>query len=48
MDYFLTKKIALTLDGRIIGGSIDSEWDYNNGTKDDLTLLVSNFQGLVG
>jgi len=34
--------------GVAFGGRIDSVWDYNNGNKDDLTLLVSNFQGLVG
>lgn len=48
MDYFLTKNIALTLDGRLLIGSIDSEWDYNNGNTDDFKLMASNFQGLLG
>jgi len=48
MDYFFTKNIALTLDGRFLGGNIDSEWDTVGGGKEDFTLLVSNFQGLLG
>ena len=48
LDYFITKNIALTLDGLILTGNIDSEWDDNNGNKEDFLLLTSNFQGLVG
>lgn len=48
MDYFFTKNIALTLDGRVLTGVIDSEWDYTNGDKENFLFLTSNFQGLVG
>jgi len=48
MDYFFTKNIALTLDGRFLSGSIDSKWKNNNGNTEDFTLQASNFQGLVG
>jgi len=48
MDYFFTKNIALTLDGRFLSANIDSEWENEYGNKEELTLLVSNFQGLLG
>lgn len=48
LDYFFTKNIALTLDGRFLTGNIDSEWDYNNDNKEDFLLLTSTFQGVVG
>jgi opacity protein-like surface antigen len=48
VDYFLTRNIALTLDGRFVAGNIDSEWDFSNGNSEDYTLYASNFQGLVG
>ena len=48
VDYFFTRNIALTLDGRLVGGEIDSEWDFNNGISEDFTFDISNFQGLVG
>ena len=48
VDYFLTRNIALTLDGRFVAGNIDSKWDFSNGNSENFTLLASNFQGLVG
>ena len=48
IDYFLTRNIALTLDGRFVAGNIDSDWDFSNGESENFTLYVSNFQGLVG
>ena len=48
VDYFFTRNIALTLDGRFIAGNIDSKWDFSNGNSEDYTLYASNFQGLVG
>ncbi len=48
VDYFFTRNIALTLDGRFVAGSIDSKWDFSNGNSEDFTFLASNFQGLVG
>lgn len=48
LDYFITKNIALTLDGLILTGNIESEWDNNNGNKEEFLLLTSNYQGLVG
>ncbi|MBT8371911.1 MAG: hypothetical protein KJO34_13175 [Deltaproteobacteria bacterium] len=48
VDYFLTRNIALTLDGRFIAGNIDSKWDFSNGSSEDYTLYASNFQGLAG
>ena len=48
VDYFLSRNIALTLDGRFVAGNIDSKWDYSNGNSEKYTLYASNFQGLVG
>ena len=48
VDYFFTRNIALTLDGRLVAGDIDSEWDFSNGNSEDFTFDTSNFQGLVG
>jgi len=48
IDYFLTRNIALILDGRFISGNIDSKWEFSNGNSEDFTFYASNFQGLVG
>ncbi len=48
VDYFFTRNIALTLDGRLVAGDIDSEWDFSNGDSEDFTFQTGHFEGLVG
>jgi hypothetical protein len=48
VDYFFTRNIALTLDGRLGAGDIDSEWDASNGESEDFTFQTGHFEGLVG
>jgi opacity protein-like surface antigen len=48
IDYFLSRNIALTLDGRFMAGNIDSKWDASNGNSEDYTFYASNFQVLAG
>ena len=48
VDYFITRNIAMTLDGRYVVGFIDSKWEFSNGESEDYTLDIENFQYLVG
>jgi hypothetical protein len=48
VDYFITRNIAMTLDGRYVVGFIDSEWKFSNGESEDYTFDIESFQYLVG
>lgn len=48
VDYFITRNIALTLDGRLAAGTIDSEWEFSNGESEDYRIDIESFQYLVG
>lgn len=48
VDYFITRNIALMLDGRYVFGIIDSEWEFSNGESEEYTFDTEHFQYLVG
>lgn len=53
LDYFLSKHFSIGMDGRVLGGKVETSWKASGPTRtidyEDLdTFNVSNFQVLVG